>query len=269
MEFGIFYDHIKKASRAFPDPLPSAERLCFGLRERGISGVTVNVDGFTDDDLAAVKKASLRIDTAYCVCRLVQGVPLETERIERAAAVGAGFFMLVPGFYEDGVNDFETALKNAVPLISEAKKICDSLGLVCCMENYGGRFTPYSRASELLMISDACGGLPLVFDTGNFLYFGLDPAREWELVRDRVVHVHGKDLLAAPGSGSHFSLSPTGRVLCPTSLGRGEARDFLAALFAADPPLSVTIEHDNIASLFAFTDDSLAFARGAKNSKVL
>ncbi len=263
MEFGIFFNHTKKASRAFPDREAMLAQLCLAIRDRGISGVTVNIDSFSDADLAAVRRAGLRVDTAYCVCRLVQGEPLAAGRIERAAAIGARFFMLVPGFYEDGVSDFDAAFRNSVPLIRSAKEICGSLGLVCCMENYGGRFTPYSCAAELLKFSDACS-LPLVFDTGNFLYFGRDPAREWETLKDRVVHIHGKDLASAPGSGGAVVHSPLGIPLCPTSLGGGEARSFLATLFASDPPLTVTLESDALSSLFAFTDDSLAFARKAK-----
>ena len=242
MEFGIFFDHIKRSARSYSDHASKLLSLSLGIRSRGIKGVTVNLDSFSDDDLSALRASGLRIDTAYCVCRLVQGEPLEAERVERAAKIGAKFFMLVPGFYEDGVGDLDTALKNAAPLIIKTKKLCESTGLVCCMENYGGRLSPYSNADELRKFSDACDGLKIVFDSGNFLYFGLDPKAEWEKIRERVVHVHGKDLAAAPGPGSSLSVSPVGRVLCPTSLGRGEAKDFLASLFASDPPLTVTLE---------------------------
>lgn len=263
MEYGIFYSHIKAAAENSPDPASETLRLCRKMKERGIKGVTVNVKGFTDADLDIVSEAGLRVDTAFCVCDMIRGEYAEDPHIRRAARLGAGIFMIIPGFIENGAPSDAEAKAAAYPLLRRAAKTCRDLGMRAAMEDYGGALTPYNTPGGMLDFYSAAEDLELVFDSGNFLYFGIDPLEAYGVLKGKFIHVHAKDLSLSPLPGSPRVVSPTGRVLYPAAVGDGEAAKALAALIKDGYDGILTLEYDGKPDLTAFVDRSLSFLESA------
>ena len=258
MEYGVFFAHLKRNQARELLPLPVLYQRLALARDHGVKGVTMATDELTPEWLEAVRSLGLRVDTVYHVCRIIHGQPMDPAVPERVAATGAKMLMIVPGFCEEG-DDPESYLPAAAPLLSDAVRRCEELGLSAGIENYGGRITPYSTAEGLKRYCDAVDGLKMIFDVGNFLYHNEEPLAAWDLLRPYAVQLHGKDLSRTPLPGVLPSLSPLGFPLYPTSIGFGAARPFYLRLREEGFDGILTLEYDGNPDLPRFLRESTTF----------
>ena len=255
MGYGVFFAHLQQEAIRRGEPLSV---LLSAAKDLGVDRVTESVDRLPEI-LPHVTEAGMKVNIVYCVSRLVQGEDLvrNLQAAEMTAKAGGSSLMLVPGFYENGLTD-EDALRNSVPLIKQIVQACRSLGIHVAIEDYGGKFTPYSTVPQIVNFLDAADGLEFVFDSGNILYHKQDPLALWDATEDRIVGIHAKDL-ALTGREEDSVLTPAGERLYPTAFGAGALPGAELCRRIAKKgivPEKITFEHDR-----GGAPDSLEFLR--------
>ena len=85
-------------------------------------------------------------------------------------------------------------------------------GIVVTIENYDLTPELACSARHCLEILELAGAKPrLTFDTGNFLAVGERAPAVFPMLRDRIGHVHAKDVVPIPGRPGHFRMCVAGR----------------------------------------------------------
>ena len=263
MGYGIFLGHLSSEAKRRGADLSV---LLSAAKESGVDRVTESSDHLPEL-LPRITEAGLGVNIVYCVSRLVQGEDLERNlrAAELTARAGGKILMMVPGFYENGLTDTD-ALKNSVPLMKQIAGACRDLGIYAAIEDYGGRFTPYSTVPQILNFLEAVPELKFVFDSGNLLYHRQDPLELWDAVEDRIVGIHAKDLSFASPHEEGCVLSPSGDWLRPSAFGAGAlpGEELCRRISRLGiPPELITFEHDGggAPDTLEFLRRSVAFFR--------
>lgn len=166
---------------------------------------------------------------------------LEAE-LQNAADLGAEMLMVVP----DPADILTLSQKPAA-----AERIIDTLnrlalqaadrGITLTIENYSAQKAPFQTPSECRHILNAVPSLRFVLDTGNFYWCGADILQAYELLKDKMIHVHVKDWalttpdIGLPGPNGQYlrSVAPKKGVLnTPALLNRLKADGYQGSLVA-------------------------------------
>jgi len=119
---------------------------------------------------------------------------------------------------EDGRKIYAESLAKAVSRGKES-------GVTITIED----FDPYPEfvcsGAQVLEVLNAAGSpeLKVTFDTGNFLIADDSPSKCYEILRDRVVHVHIKDFAPCRAGESAQKVSPQGKRYRGCEIGAGAA----------------------------------------------
>ena len=76
--------------------------------------------------------------------------------------------------------------------------LAEKAGIRVVIENQSSIMRPDSRARDLRYILDALPSLGFVFDSGNFYPIGEDALCSFDILSDRIEHVHMKDWIRDP-----------------------------------------------------------------------
>ena len=223
MKVSIFLVHLSELAEQKKCPLAAA------VKEAGKSGVEyAEVDyksavGREDEVKALLKNAGMKVGGMNAFFDF--GHQAQPELIESAvsaaARLGAAHIMAVPGFAqpdEDWTAVRERMVEGLNVLVGRAAEA----GVSVAMEDYDAVEAPYGRMEELDWMLKQVPGLGCNFDTGNFLFFGEDVLKAYDLLEKRIVHVHMKDVAFAPLRGEKGKTALTGKQLYPAPVGSGE-----------------------------------------------
>ena len=98
---------------------------------------------------------------------------------------------------------------------SELSKLGKEKGVTVTVEDFDDRNSPLAGMYGIRWFLKQIPELMYTLDTGNFLFYGEDIFDAWELLNDRIVHVHCKDRCV----GTHASVQtgtgyiPFGRIV--------------------------------------------------------
>lgn len=264
MGYGVFLGHLKSEAKRRNRPLSEILEQAKAL---DVDHVTLDAASLAQD-LPVLRENGVKINLVYCVCNLVQGKDLDQalRAAEDTAKADGKVLMLVPGFFEEG-QSYADALQKASPLLKRVVRECKSLGIHPTIEDYGGRFTPYSLIPHIQGFLEEVEGLEFVFDSGNVLYHRQNPLALWDATEDRIVAVHAKDLTLRPQEGCKPNLAPTRDLLWPTAFGEGDLPAAEIRRRIAEkkiPPEGITLEHDGggAPDTLEFLRRSVAFLKG-------
>lgn len=141
--------------------------------------------------------------------------------LDSAEALNAAHIMAVPGFIEPG-DEEDAFLCRLADGLNELTAAAARRGISVVMENYDAENAPYGRMKVLKELLGKVPGLGCAFDTGNFLFFGEDVLKGYDLLEKRIAHVHMKDIAYAPLRGEKGKTALTGKQLYPAPVGSGE-----------------------------------------------
>ena len=141
--------------------------------------------------------------------------------VDTAQKLGAALIMAVPGFMEPG-DEWPTLREKLAGGLTRLCSAGAERGVTVAMEDFGSDTAPYGRMHELDWMLHQVPGLGCTLDTGNFLYFGEDVLKAYDLLEKRIVHVHMKDITFAPLRGEKGLKALTGKTLYPAPVGSGE-----------------------------------------------
>jgi len=223
MKVSIFLAHLSE--------LASQKGCTFGaaVREAKRSGIDyVEVDykyaaGRADELKAMLDSAGLQVgglNTWFDFTHLSQPELIESA-VETAKKLNAAHIMAVPGFVNPG-EKWEVLREKLAAGLNELMTAAARQSVSVAMEDFDGVEAPYGRMDELNWVLHQVPGLGCCFDTGNFLFFGEDVLKAYDLLEKRIVHVHMKDIAFAPLRGEKGKEALTGKKLYPAPVGSGE-----------------------------------------------
>ena len=228
----------------------------------GVDGMTMAYTELTEENLKLVKQCGLRVDLVYWSSRLVFGEDGDQlqEVAEKIASTGADVLMLLAGSTGGALTDAQERA-NAYPLARELVKHCENAGIHCGMENFGGLKTTYSTIDGVKDYLDHVEGLGAVLDIGNAIWQRQDAMQMWDMMKNRIVAVHAKDVSLRPVEGVRQNRTPWGDLITPLPIGDGDApmAQLIPAIRDSGFNGSVTFEHDGYPDTMHFLHRSIDF----------
>lgn len=267
MRYATFFSHLEAEAQVRMqkfgyDRQEALSRTMADSIALGCDGMTMGYTELTEENLELVRKNGMRVDLVYWNSRLGYGEDgdMLQEVAEKVASTGADVLMLLPG---DNVKDIsiEDAWKNAIPLTQKLVKFCEAVNVHCGMENLGGATCSYSTVAGVKYYLDHVEGLGSVLDIGNCLWQRQDSLEMWDMMKDKIVAVHAKDLSLRKVEGVRQILSPAGDLLTPLPIGDGDMplKQLIPMIRDTGFCGSVTMENDGYPDNMEFLRRSMAF----------
>jgi len=202
---GVITDEISRDIQKAMDVAQDLELECVEVRQ----GWGKNIEDFADSELRKVRKmaksAGLEV---VCISSPLFKCNIDNNKqvtdhfrfLPRVIEITKFFDAeLVRGFAFWIKEDREQYWETIIDRINEAVDLCESEGVIFALENEHSTFTGTGKeASELAKEIDS-RNLRLLWDPGNAFVAGEKPYPDGHLlVRDRMVHMHLKDVAVNP-----------------------------------------------------------------------
>lgn len=215
MKLSVFFDHVLQAQEQTGKTL---EELLVGVRAAGIEAVEINLSYLTGNPeiLDLLKQNELNISCIYEFYDMGHCDETEKSRkhIETAVQVGAARILVVPGFlsgedsermqevmpHGEWVTEFferNSEIQNMKSGLSYIATLGKEKGITVTVEDFDDRNSPLSGMYGIWWFLQQVPELRYTLDTGNFLFYGEDVFDAWELLSERIAHVHCKDRCGA------------------------------------------------------------------------
>ncbi len=215
MKISVFYDHIIEASEKTGKPL---DEILFEVRQAGIEAVEINSTYLKEhkDTLDLLKKYDLKVSCLYEFYKMDTHYEIlkAYRHVEMAKIAGAGFILIVPGFFKEETDEFCKVYDDydkASKFLSESKKarkmakgvrrltkLAAKNGIQAVIEDFDDVNSPISCVNGMKWLLGEVRELRVAFDTGNFIIHGEDIFKAFDTLRDEIVHVHCKDRSTEP-----------------------------------------------------------------------
>ncbi|MCD8216920.1 MAG: sugar phosphate isomerase/epimerase [Clostridiales bacterium] len=144
------------------------------------------------------------------------------KAIDHAAEAGAKNILFMPAGYvrTEGVTR-ENTYQNIVEGLRKVLKYGKEKDLCIGTETLECSAVPYCSCAEMQRVFDAVPGLRYIHDTGNPLVANEDPIAMYEMLRDKVMSVHFKDL-GYGEAGPNTYRCMDGKIMKSVPFGSGE-----------------------------------------------
>ena len=181
MKISVFYDHILQAAEQTGKSLPELLREA---REAGIEAVEINMTYLSEHEetYELLKTADLKVSCVY------EFYEMESRNETKSFRECVGDQEKTDKF----LNENEKALRMAEGL-TEITAMGAEAGIRVVIEDFDDVRSPISCVSGMKWFLGRIPELKVTFDTGNFITHKEDIFTAWQVLRDRVIHVHCKD----------------------------------------------------------------------------
>ncbi len=223
MNLSVFYHHAAEAAQ---QKGKSIEQILSYVKKLGIDYVEVDLNDLLNsaDLCEKLEKNSLKISSVYCFYNF--GASTECtdgfSHIDRVSETGCDKIMLIPGFFSGADKSVkQTQLDN---MVNAMYKMCDyaaGKGLTPTIEDFDDVNSPIATAEGMLYFLDRIPQLKVTFDTGNFMYSERSETEAFNLLKDKIVHVHCKDRSLDSNSGGEAKATVASRIMYPSPVGSG------------------------------------------------
>lgn len=217
MRLSVFFDHAKVAAAQRGECIGDILRR---FRDAGIESVELAAADATDDTIALLRAAGLRVGAVYRQFDFLNGFDTDDRGFLRPPlGVGATHFLIIPGLlrHDDGHDAFSRTIDGVRAVAGH----CRAAGLVPMIEDYGDLSSPTCRPYDIARTLDAVPDLSFNFDTGNFAVAGESPLVLYPRFAHRIAYVHAKDRIAKADCGEAV-VAPDGRMLRSCAVGAGD-----------------------------------------------
>ncbi len=270
MRISVFFDHVREASAQTGRELEDVLRE---VRSFGITALECSLESLLEDvpgRKVLFEKCDMQVSCIYATYDFAnetdpaRAYPL----IDIACDFGADKVLIVPGFVEikdiseqDAVMRVGTdQMEQMARVLNELCRYAEEKNVTVTMEDYDDAHAPFASHIQLAWFLERVQGLKISFDTGNFLYAGVDVLEAFELLRLYICHVHCKDRSLNPCPLETPKLTVTGQRLYAASVGEGciPMEEIIRRLKSEGYDGTVAIEH------FGATDQLAYMERSAK-----
>lgn len=211
MKISVFFDHVLQAQEQNGKSL---EVLLQSVRDAGIEAVEIRLAYLAEhgEVLDALRQADLKVSCIYEFYDMERSDESEKARrhIETAVQTGTGRVLVVPGFLKGlEAKRMQRKMPNAGEtehFMSHSKKILrmkeglsyiaklgQEKGVTVTVEDFDDKKSPLSGMHGIHWFLKQIPQLQYTLDTGNYLFYGEDVSGAFELLKDRIAHVHCKD----------------------------------------------------------------------------
>lgn len=211
MQLSVFFDHILQAKEQTGKPL---EELLEGVRSAGTTAVEINLNYLSENPCTRdlLQAADLGISCIYEFYDMGHFDEAEKAKrhVDTAVSVGAKRILVVPGFLAGEASE---EMQKCMPVkekivaffedneeinrmaagLSFAAKYGEEKGVIVTVEDFDGLDSPLAGMYGIHWFLQQVPELMYTLDTGNFLFYGEDVLEAFELLKDRIAHVHCKD----------------------------------------------------------------------------
>lgn len=230
MKLSVFYDHILQAEGQSGKPI---EELLPGVRTAGIEAVEIRLEYLLEHEetLELLSRAGLGLSCIYEFYDMDSRDEIEKihKHIETASRVHADRILVVPGFLSkeeaevmqaltqnyEKLSDFfnhNTKIQRMAKGLRDCVRIGKESGIIVTVEDFDDIKSPLSCMNGILWFLENISDLHYTLDMGNFFYNGEDVLAAYELLKDKISHVHCKD------RGENFSSVAAGEGSIPIAL---------------------------------------------------
>lgn len=282
MKISVFYDHITQAKG---QTNRSLDDLLGEIKKDGIDGVEINYSQIVRDKsniLSALGKAGLQISCIYESYDWGNDNNMEQARkqICLAKETGASKILVIPGFlpekeaallnncsksYEETVSFMEKneSVQNMKQALTELTDYASQTGVFVTLEDFDKETAPFSRMCQLKWFMENVPGLRYTFDTGNFAYSDENVVAAYDLLSDKIVHVHCKDrgIQGEPKGEFH-----RGMKVCAVGQGYIPIKELVRKIEAKGYDGFFAIEHFDAPDQMAYIKESAAYLRQERES---
>lgn len=267
-KIATFYDHMRDIAR---------QENCFVVdamlraRELGVEALEAsanNVLGREDEMGQELAMADMTLSSIPSYFHFERDPDVKRQAaplLEAAQFLGAPRLLVIPGFVEEGASpqQREDQTLRMMEGVQKLSQLAGEYGVSLVMEEYDDRRAPFASAREVRRFLDACPALGCAFDTGNFRFAGDELPQAYQLLRDRVEHVHLKDRAFSPLAGEEPSFALDGTALYPAPVGGGDLplEEAVARLVQDGYDGIYTIEHYGAARPWEYLAQSVSWVK--------
>ncbi len=265
MKIAVFYAHILDAVR---QENMNLEQVLQAVRKIGYSGLECDYAQLCDDPknfYETVAKAGLEISGIYKFCDFPHNIDAEalSEFVEDVETVRCKKILCIPGFIENEADRDVYTDK----IVEGLKILCDlaeAKGITVSLEDFDDIKAPFCTPMGIRGLMDRVPKLKYTYDTGNFYYCDVDELEAFEMLKDRLVHVHLKDrTLELRNEGEEAKPTISGKIMYPTPVGRGviHIKEAAEKAMAEGYHDYFTVEHFGSAQELKYMEESMDWLR--------
>ena len=248
-KIATFYDHIVDISRQENMFVVDALKLARELGVEAVEASANNILGREDEFGQEIAMADMEISAIPAYFHFERDTDVKRQAapiLEAAQFLGAPRLLVIPGFWEEGASPQEREAQTAqmVGCVDELAGLALDYGVSLVMEEYDNELSPIATMEGVRRFLDGCPALSCAFDTGNFRFANQAVGDAYQLLRDRIGHVHGVNLYPAPVGGGDLPLE-----------------DILAQLKRDGYDGIYTIEHYGANHALEYLKDSVAWVQ--------
>lgn len=221
MKMSVFYDHVRKAAE---QQGISLQEMLVRARMMGYSMVEMDFDALEPSVEEALKAVGMGISSIYCFFDFGNSSQQERRRalVDAAVRTGAGKIMPIPGFYSSADENVRMAERERMllamwALMAEAQ----AAGVTVTIEDYDDEPSPIRNSEGMGWFLAKLPELRVTFDTGNFRYSCEDEMHAFDVLGEKIVHVHLKDRTLEIHEDEISKTAMDGTVMYPSPVGRG------------------------------------------------
>ena len=236
-KIATFYDHIVDISRQENMFVVDALKLARELGVEAVEASANNILGREDEFGQEIAMADMEISAIPAYFHFERDTDVKRQAapiLEAAQFLGAPRLLVIPGFWEEGASPQEREAQTAqmVGCVEELAGLALDYGVSLVMEEYDNELSPIATMEGVRRFLDGCPALSCAFDTGNFRFANQAVGDAYQLLRDRIGHVHLKDRSYTQHNGEGAKTALDGVNLYPAPVGGGDLplEDILAQL---------------------------------------
>ena len=221
MKISIFYDHVRSAA---VQQGVSLEEMLLRVKALGVE--------YLEMDLGVADKieetAELLDRVGMKASNICVGYPwaaepdnmLDDVQIRMAKAFHADKIMPIPGLYSGPEKDPQE-LANMLQGMTTLAEKAQAEGIRVCIEDFDNELSPIATMEGMKYFTDRVPNLCVAFDTGNFYFACESLLKAYDMLNDRIIHVHLKDRADSFRPGTP-KIRVDGVPMYPCSVGDGD-----------------------------------------------
>lgn len=268
MRISVFFDHVREAAeqtgRELPDILGQVKSFGITALECSLESLTEDIDGRR----ALFSQCGMQVSCIYGMYDFANtdDVSLAYPLIDMAAFFGTDKVLIVPGFTQlQGEDERKATRTVGTPVMKQMAEVLNKLcayakkkHITVTMEDFDDAHAPFASEVQLAWFLEQVPDLSICFDTGNFLYADVDELEAFEVLKQRIRHVHCKDRSLVPDEKETPKLTVTGKALYASSVGAGCIRmeEIISRLKDMGYDDTLAIEHFGAADQLGFMKQS-------------
>lgn len=267
-QIATFYDHIRDISRQEEISMTEALREARSLGVELLEVSQNNLLGREDELGHELSYAGLGISSIPSYFDFGRNTDVDRQSepvLEAARFLGADKLLVIPGFFApgDGPEERERQTKSMIDCINRLADKAAGYGVSLVIEDFDSDRVSYCSAQEMRRFLDGCPGLSCCFDTGNFRYAAGDELEAYELLKDRIAHVHLKDRAYTQQNDEYGITAADGQKLYPCPVGNGDLNlaEVMSRLKRDGYTGVYTVEHYGASTALDYLKKSVAWVK--------